>query len=336
MPKSLCPHCDEVVEFESISKREEYPLNKGCVEISAQLSRCPACGGTFTDMKQEEFNYELAVEVLRREKGLLFPSEIKDIRNNYKLSQRQFCTLLGWSHVSLANYEKGKIQEQAHNDVLLFLRNPRNMRSLLQYHRKNLDEKVAAKLEERVEELIVEEQESLERHQLNSLYEDIPIGIMTGNRSFVLRHFVQAAVYILRRSGPLFKTKFLKLLFYVDFLSFKRYNNSITGTVYAHLPHGPVPDKFQSLIDFMERKGYLAISVQQFDDCEGEELSAKATADTDCFSKDELSVMDNVVDKFKDFKSWQMRHYSHKEEAYKRTESTEKISYEFAEELSLD
>ncbi len=336
MPKSLCPHCDEVVEFESISQREEYPLNKGCVEISAQLSMCPACGGTFTDMMQEEFNYGLAVEVFRRQNNLLFPHEIASIRKKYGLSQRQLCALLGWSPATLSSYENNKIQERSHNDVLLFLDSPGNMKRLLGVHRKNLDEKVATKLEKRVEELVAEERESLERHQLNSLYEDTPLGPMTGNRSFDLRRFVQAAGYMLKRSGPEFKTKFLKLLFYADFLSCKRHGSSITGAVYAHLEHGPVPDSFQSLIDFMERNDYVGIEVVQIDEYEGEKLSAKITPDTDCFSKEEIRILDKVADKFKGRSAKWTRDYSHDEVAYKETELSEKISYEFAKELSLD
>ena len=336
MSENLCPHCDEVVEFESHSQQQEYPLKKGVVEIPVKLSRCPACGGTFTDMKQAELNYELAVKVFRKEKSLLFPHQIKSVRDKYGLSQRQFSALLGWSPATLSSYENNKIQDQSHNDELMLLKSPTNMKRVLKAHSKNLDEKVATKLEERVEELIVEERKKLERHQLNSLYEDVQTGILTGNRSFVLPKMVRAAVYMLKRSGPEFKTKFLKLLFYADFLSFKRYESSITGAAYAHLPHGPVPHRFPTLIDFMEREGYIGISVEQFDECEGEKLSAKTTADVDCFSPDELRVMDIVVDKFKNFTSKQMRDYSHKEAAYEQTKLTEKISYEFAKELSLD
>ncbi len=336
MPESLCPHCDEVVEFESISQNEEYPLKKGRVEISAQLSKCPACGGTFTDMMQEEFNYGLAVELFRKQNNLLFPHEIASIRKKYGLSQRQLCALLGWSPATLSSYENNKIQEQAHNQVLLFLREAWNMKRLLEVQRKNLYDKVAAKLEKRVEELIVEERESLERHQLNSIYEDIPVGIMTGNRSFDLRRFVQAAVYMLKRSGPEFKTKFLKLPFYADFLSFKRYNNSITGAVYAHLLHGPVPDQFLCLIDFLEREGHVEVSVREFEGGGGEVLTAITTPDTDCFSREEIRILDKVADKFKGRSAKWTRDYSHDEVAYKETELSEKISYEFAKELRID
>lgn len=336
MSENLCPHCDEIVEFESHSQQQEYPLKKGVVEIPVKLSRCPACGGTFTDMKQAEFNYELAVKVFRREKNLLFPHQIKSVRDKYGLSQRQFSALLGWSPNTLSSYENNKIQDQAHNDELMLLKTPTNMKRVLEVHRTNLDEKVAAKLHERVRELVVEEQAAVERHQLNNLYEGVPVGELTGNRPFDLNRFVQAAVYILKRSGPEFKTKFLKLLFYTDFLSFKRYNNSITGAVYVHITHGPVPDRFQTLIDFMEREKQLEIAVVQIDDFEGEELSAKIVADTDCFSNDEINILDTVVDKFKSFKAKQMRDRSHKEAAYEQTKPSEKISYKFAKELSLD
>lgn len=332
----LCPVCHEITQIDAVTLRENYPLKKGTVKIGAQVYRCEECGGTFSDAKQEEFNYGLAVELFRKQNNLLFPHEITSIREKYGLSQRQFSALLGWSPATLSSYENNKIQEQAHNQVLLFLRAAWNMKKLIEVHRKNLGEKVAATLEKHVEELIVEERKQLEIHQFNSLYDDIPVGIMTGNRSFDLRKFVQAATYMLKRSGPEFKTKFLKLLFYADFLSFKRHKSSITGALYTHLPHGPVPDQFQSLIDFMEREDYLDISVEQFDECEGEKLSAKTTADTDCFSRDEINVLEMVVDKFKSFTSKQMRDYSHDEVAYKQTELSEKISYEFAKELSLD
>lgn len=336
MSKNLCPHCDEVVEFESISRREEYPLKKGVVDILVQLSRCPACGGTFTDMKQADFNYELAVEVYRKDKGLLTPEKIKEVRVTYGLSQRRLGDLLGWSQDTLVRYEQGKIQDQAHNDVLMFLQSAMNMRELLEVHRTNLDEKVAAKLEERVEELIVEERESLERHQLNKLYENVSVGEMTGNRAFDLNRFVQAAIHLLQRSESVYKTKFLKLLFYTDFLTFKRHNNSITGAVYVHLEHGPVPDQFQTLLNFMVQSGKLDIEVVYFDQGDGEKLSTKASPDTNCFSKNEINILDSVVDKFKKFGAKEMRDHSHKEAGYEQTKLSEKISYKFAKELSLD
>lgn len=334
--ENLCPHCDEVVEFESHSQQQQYPLKKGVVEIPVKLSRCPACGGTFTDMKQAEANYELAVKAFRREKNLLHPHQIKNVRDKYSLSQRQFSALLGWSPATLSSYENNKIQDQSHNDELMLLKTPTNMKRVLEVHRENLDEKVAAKLAERVEELMVEERAVLERHQLNSLYDDVTVGIMTGNRSFDLHRFVQAAIYMLKQSGPEFKTKFLKLLFYADFLSFKRHKSSITGAAYAHLPHGPVPDRFQTLIDFMEREGNVAISEQVFDGGGGDVLTATRTPDTDCFSKNEIIILDVVVDKFKSFNTKQIRDISHEEAAYKQTKQPEKISYEFAKELSLD
>lgn len=332
----FCPICHEITQIDAISIEEDYPLKRGTVRIKAQIYRCESCNGTFTDVAQEEFNYELAVEVFRKEKNLLFPHEIKSVRDKYELSQRQFCALLGWSPTTLSSYENNKIQDQSHNDELMLLKSPTNMMRVLDIHSKNLDDKVAAKLEERVKGLVIEERVELERHQLSNLYDDVPIGKMTGNRSFDLHRFVQVAVYMLKRSGPEYKTKFLKLPFFADFLSYKRHGCSITGAVYAHLPHGPVPDDFKSLIGFMDNEGYIEVSVREFEGGGGEVLAAKLSPDTSCFSKEDRDILDKVVDKFKTYSAGQIEVYSHKETAYKQTKPSERISYEFAKELSLD
>jgi hypothetical protein len=49
----------------------------------------------------------------------------------------------------------------------------------------------------------------------------------------------------------------MKLLFYADFLHFKLNEVSITGARYAHAPHGPVPDQFETwltaLVDWKKK-----------------------------------------------------------------------------------
>ena len=59
------------------------------------------------------------------------PEEIKKIREQYGLSQRSFAKLLNWGDKTICRYENGSIQDKAHNSLLLFLREPENMRTYL-------------------------------------------------------------------------------------------------------------------------------------------------------------------------------------------------------------
>jgi len=333
----LCPICHEITQIDAITLREDYPLKKGTVEIKAQVYQCTVCEGTFTDVKQEEFNYELAVEVLRKEKGLLFPSEIKEIREKYNLSQRQFSALLGWSPTTLSSYENNKIQERSHNDELVLLEEPANMNTLFLRNRGSLGEKAAEELAIRLRELLRSERERQQYAVVSTIYDGIDVGHLTGDRPFDLIRFIRVAQYILSETGRVFKTKLLKLLFYSDFLSYKRHRMSLTGTVYAKGPYGPVPDNFDVLLGFLQSQGVINATVHQFaDGGEGEILATEETVDQKHFSQEDLRVMTDVVRRFKDSTATQVSEQSHKEAAYLRTGAGDYISYRWAKELSLD
>ena len=79
--------------------------------------------------------------------------EIRAIREQYGLSQRSFAKLLNWGDKTICRYENGSIQDKAHNSLLLFLREPQNMRAYVMENEIGLDEKQTAKLLETIEKL---------------------------------------------------------------------------------------------------------------------------------------------------------------------------------------
>jgi transcriptional regulator with XRE-family HTH domain len=81
------------------------------------------------------------------------PEEIKKIREQYGLSQRSFAKLLNWGDKTICRYENGSIQDKAHNSLLLFLREPENMRTYLTENEIVLDERQKAKLLDTVDKL---------------------------------------------------------------------------------------------------------------------------------------------------------------------------------------
>ena len=70
---------------------------------------------------------------------LLLPDEIKNIRETYGLSQRSFAKLLNWGEKTIQRYERGSIQDKAHNSLLLFLKNPENMKIFIEENEINLE-----------------------------------------------------------------------------------------------------------------------------------------------------------------------------------------------------
>ena len=52
-------------------------------------------------------------------------------------------------------------------------------------------------------------------------------------------------LFFAHKSAGLLKTKLMKLLNYSDMIFYKENGLSISGLKYAHLPYGPVPDKWE-------------------------------------------------------------------------------------------
>jgi putative zinc finger/helix-turn-helix YgiT family protein len=334
--KSYCPHCDDITEVRIAKRVEQYPIKKDTVELEAAFLGCGVCGGEFSDSTIEQENYESAVVLYRRKHGLLSPDMILAIRKDYGLTVREFASLLGWSHASLNRYENGRIQDRAHNEVLVLLQQPSNLKQILDWYRTLTTEKWVQALHRRLEEMIVVEQLDGEEAALDRMY-DLCDDSYRGGRQFSASRFVQAVASVVSKSGSVFKTKLLKLLFYSDYLHFKRHRESMTGTVYAAIDHGPVPDEYERLITYLLRTKILKVRVVSFPDGnDGEEFTVDRAPDLDELSQLHLSTIDDVVAHFQDFSAKQIRDYSHGEAAWSRTDRAQMILYSHAKDLSID
>lgn len=150
---NYCDVCGKNVEAKIINKNEIYDVCGEKVEVAAEVMVCPICG-------EELFNEELdsatliqAYNEYRRRHKLLLPEEIKEIRERYGLSQRSFAKLLNWGDKTVNRYENGAIQDRAHNSLLVFLREPKNMRTYLAENEVLLPEKQKERLLKTVERL---------------------------------------------------------------------------------------------------------------------------------------------------------------------------------------
>lgn len=333
--QGFCPYCDDITEIEKNTMTEEYPVKNDILTITAKVFKCSACGNDFLTSDLEQENYEAAVTQYRQKHGLLFPEEIVQLRKKYELSQRQLARILRWGESTICIYEKGKIQDAAHNDLLKLLHSPGVMAKLISENREALSETEVSHLKSRLQALMVEEHKSEERKRMNSLYEGFATEF-TGNQKFDIGKFTETVLIFLNNGGPTYKTKLLKLLFYADFLFFKSFDKSITGTVYTKLPFGPVPEDYITLVTFLSKNKYVEIEVVEFPNGqEGERLKLLEIPSMKRHAPDEVDVIHHVWETFKDYTAGQLSEYSHKETAYLRTQDNMPISYRFSDRLSI-
>ena len=119
--KKFCEVCGKIVETQIISKQEIYNVCGENIEVCAQILVCANCQEEFYCEELDNATLTAAYNQYRRNHKLLFPEEIKKIREMYGLSQRSFARLLNWGDKTVHRYENRAIQDKVHNSLLLFL-----------------------------------------------------------------------------------------------------------------------------------------------------------------------------------------------------------------------
>lgn len=330
-----CEVCGREVETKIITRRETFNVCGEDIEVDARVMVCAECG-------EELFNEELdsatlinAYNEYRRRHKLLLPEEIRKIREQYGLSQRSFAKLLNWGDKTIRRYENGAVQDRAHNSLLLFLREPENMRTYLTENEVALDEKQVVKLLNTVDKLEQDNYSRDGRLYFDSFFSRIPCE-ENGFKGLDYEKLCAMVLFFAHKSAGLLKTKLMKLLNYSDMIFYKENGISISGLKYAHLPYGPVPDNFDMILGKMAADHIAHIEVSYDGSYEYHQVVPECDVPEGALSDEEIEVLTRIYEKFKNFGSAEISNYSHKETGYKATKTGQIISYAYAMDINLN
>lgn len=333
--RKYCEECGKEVETRTITKEEAYDVCGETITVEAQILVCAECGEELYSEELDNATLAWAYNEYRRRHKLLLPEEIKKIREQYGLSQRSFAKLLNWGDKTICRYENGSIQDKAHNSLLLFLREPENMRTYLTENEVSLGERPKAKLLSVIEHLEQNEEYRAGRRFLNYFFTKAPCE-ENGYRAFDYDKFCAMVLFFAHKSSELLKTKLMKLLNYSDMIFYKENGISISGVRYAHLPYGPVPENFDILLGTMAANHIAHIEVFYDNGYEKHQVIPEEEIPDGVLSGDELEVLERIYNKFANFGSVDISNYSHKEKGYAETKKGEIISYSYAKDIELN
>ena len=130
---------------------------------------------------------------------------------------------------------------------------------------------------------------------------------------------LSAIEYFVKHTHNCRKTKLFKLLYFLDFVHFKKHGISVTGYDYIAMPLGPVPVELYNQITAEELpedfKGALSITEEKDDDgvSRGFKIQLKKSAqiDLDWFSPNERNILEQVADIFKYATAKEMSEITH-------------------------
>lgn len=218
--RRYCDECGKEVETKVVTQKECYDVCGEQIEVDAQVLVCADCGEELFCEELDSATLVSAYNEYRRRHKLLLPEEIKKIREQYGLSQRSFAKLLNWGDKTICRYENGSVQDKAHNSLLLFLRNPENMRTYLMENEIAIDEKQKIRLLDTVEKLENNAEYRAERVFFKKIFSKVPCE-ENGFKGFDYEKLCAMVLFFAHKSPELLKTKLMKLLNYSDMIYYK-------------------------------------------------------------------------------------------------------------------
>ncbi len=148
----------------------------------------------------------------------------------------------------------------------------------------------------------------------------------------VTNKFRELVLYIAAKSAddPRFgAVKLNKILYYADFIAYRRLRRPITDAEYQNLREGPAPRHMLVALDELTAHGDMELEIRDY--FNNKQKRVKPRRDPkDVFSKDELQIVDEVIEELRPLNAQEVTDRSHREFGWKTTTLGETIPYRTA------
>ncbi len=286
-----CLHCNSK-DFETKKIRFKPKLKGETLDVLSPAYVCTNCGESLMDSKQADGLRNAAADKYRKNHNLQTSKEIIAIRKKFAMSQLEFAKYLKVGEASIKRWETYYIQDASQNEHIRLKTN----------------------------------EFSATLNLLNVYWKNQKEDIYSGNRKFSFDLFSNLVLSLVKVcKTPLYINK---ALFYADFLHFKNFKVSLTGSKYIRLEHGPCPDKFREIFQLMLEKKMIK-------EDRGHNLIPNKKINKSIFDDREIETIKKVINFIKEKGLNGIYKSSHEEKAYKKSIFLQTLSYKYASDLKL-
>ena len=300
---------------------EEYP----CV---VTLFQDEADSEPYTTTESDTAWFNQVTNQYRAKYGIPYTDEIIALREKYGLSATKMSVILGFGVNQYRLYEMGEVPSESNGKLIRSAMNPRTFLDLVNDSRHQLTDREYAKITSRVQEVI---------NQIPAWYEERGAvgrifrthrGVENGFAPQSTVRLKNLLLYIIGQMGEVFQTKMNKVLFYIDFLSYRENGMAISGLAYNAIDFGPVPQRWDRVYSAFDE---IVPQPKLVRDQESTALTASVEPDMVCFTEQERAIIDTVCAKMKNLSAHDISALSHNEPAWQRhLHQTETIPYDEA------
>lgn len=146
-----------------------------------------------------------------------------------------------------------------------------------------------------------------------------------------VKKFKEVLLYILGKVGSrpnIGQTVLYKLLYFIDFDYYEKYEEQLIGATYIKNLYGPTPISFAKVINQMEEDGKLVEVKSKYFDKDQTKYIPVTEADVSDLSGQELKHIDNEIERLAHFTAKQLSELSHKDTPWLVAKDKAVINYE--------
>lgn len=143
--------------------------------------------------------------------------------------------------------------------------------------------------------------------------------------------FKEVLLYILEKVGNkpnVGMTVLYKLLYFIDFDYYEKYETQLIGAKYIKNTHGPTPVSFAKIVDSMKGDDIEEI-VSQYFQYDQKKFLPRRRADLSILNGQEIAHIDAELSRLSDLTAVQISELSHKDTPWLMAKNKEQLDYEY-------
>lgn len=151
------------------------------------------------------------------------------------------------------------------------------------------------------------------------------------------KKYVNAILYFLQNcnNNYLGATKLNKLMYYLDFVSYRDREKSVTGDRYLHLDYGPVPDGLEDLLVELKQTNKISIIQKPYRDKHKTEFAALENTNPDVFDDYEQALLEKISNVFELWSTDKIVSQTHLESPWFYSKPYDPVDYEYSHDIDI-
>lgn len=146
-----------------------------------------------------------------------------------------------------------------------------------------------------------------------------------------LKKFKEVLLYVLEKVGSkpnVGMTVLYKLLYFIDFDYYEKFEEQLVGATYIRNHFGPTPVEFKKIVESMEEKGELETVKSKYFQHDQTKYLPRRESDISVLNAKEIKHIDEVLSRLSDKSATELSEYSHKDVPWITAEEGCPLSYE--------